>query len=140
MYVGLVLFVVALTVRAVSRTRPLPRRKTGEPDAEARLITLGTYRAYTWLAVITVGLGLLELWMAKTAVPTWLAVLTAVSRGAVMLLALSLYWRLGYDNRRWLFVAGHLSGLFIAAEFLFALRQDIAHFMDATAPEGHDAG
>lgn len=117
--------------------RTYPRRKPGESASEVRVILLGTYRIYTWLAVIAAvptayrlatGESLLDLsgWYQ------WVELGLLLLRGAV---AWALYWRLGYGGRRWLFVLGQVSGLFCLAEAFWPLRMDVQAYLQRDAEE-----
>ena len=116
--------------------RTFPRVQPGERTEEARVILLGTYRIYTYLAVLAAvptayrlatGESLMELvfWFRWADLVLW-ALRTLV--------AWSLYWRLGYDGRRWLFVLGQVSGLFCLAEAIWPLRLDIQAYLKREEP------
>jgi hypothetical protein len=117
--------VVAFTTRSSYGRELTPRRKPGEQEAEAKLILLGTYRVYTWsvwISVVTAVIGLVSQWHA----PGWVR-WPAVGANVLELgLAHALYWRLGYDWRRWLLIAGHFSGVVALAECYYAITLDIA--------------
>lgn len=116
--------------------RAYPRRKPGEGEDEARVIMLGTYRIYTYLAVLSAvptayrlvtGDSVMELvfWFRWADLALW------ALRSA---LAWALYWRLGYDGRRWLFAMGQVSGLFCLAEAFWPLRLDIQAYLQKKEP------
>lgn len=121
----LVLFLAAYGVRMTYKQRPAPRQKAGESAAETRVIVLGTFRVYTWLVWLSVALGIFGL-LAPGFDGFDIAAL--ISGAILMLVAHALYWRLGYDSRRWLFVIAHLSGAFAIAELSYALQHDIRSF------------
>lgn len=116
--------------------RSYPRTKAGETPDEVRVILLGTYRVYTWLAVLA---ALPTAWRLATGENLleplgafrWVDLAFLAIR---MALAWSLYWRLGYGGRRWLFVIGQISGLFCLAEAFWPLRLDIQAYLQRKAP------
>ena len=127
----LLVLAAAFGARLSYRVRPVPRRKAGESEAEARTILLGTYRIYTWLVwvvAVTTLVGYATGQMAYLQ-PGWYQGLLAVTGVLLLWVSAALYWRLGYDWRRWLFVLGHLTGAFCIAEYLWALRRDVADLL-----------
>lgn len=131
--VAAVLLVAASFWARFTYRQPLkPRTKPGEGPAEARVMLLGTYRVYTWLIWLVVAASFLSLVSEKVTVtlPLWANAILLLGWGALLCLAHALYWRLGYDWRRWIFVAGHLTGVFCFAEYLWAFRRDIQAFLD----------
>jgi hypothetical protein len=115
---------LAMVTRLSYGKRPAPKRKPGETESEAEVILLGTFRVYSWLVWLTLSafmVGLLTDWM----MPAWYWLLFLVLTVVLLILAHALYWRLGYDHRRWIFVWAHLSGVFVLTEYLYALRADV---------------
>ncbi|HYF92709.1 MAG TPA: hypothetical protein VD969_10750 [Symbiobacteriaceae bacterium] len=126
-------FVVRLMPMA---PRSYPRRKPGERDEEVRVIVLGTYRVYSWLAVIAAAPTAYRLATGVSLMDPggwyqWLDLVLLACRAA---LAWSLYWRLGYGGRRWFFVIGQVSGLFCLAEAFWPLRLDIQSYLQRSEP------
>lgn len=138
MYTSIVLLAVVLTTLIAALwargtlvgRKPSLRSRPGESEKEARLLLLGTYRAYTWALWITVvGAVISRLhWLGE---PAWMHWLSIISGIALLPLAHALYWRLGYDSRRWVMVLGHLSGLFGLTECYAVLQREVL----AVAPE-----
>jgi|GEM_PF-6087136 len=127
----LVLLAAAFGARFRYRKPIQPRLKPGESPAEARLILLGTYRIYSWLVlcvVVTAVVGVVTNDRVD-GLPLWYQIGLSLLGVALLLVANALYWRLGYDRRRWIFVAGHLTGAFCLAEYLWALRTDVESYM-----------
>jgi hypothetical protein len=127
----LLVLILAFGARFLCRTQPQPRRKPRESEAEARVILLGTYRVYTWL-VLLVALSVAVGWLTgeqPDSLPAWYGVILAAVGSALLAVSHALYWRLGYDRRRWLFVLGHLTGAFCLAEYLWALRRDMEKYL-----------
>lgn len=115
-------------------SRSYPRVKPGEAESEARVILLGSYRIYTYLAVLAVvptayRLVTGENLMEPAGWYRWIDMVLLCLRMAV---AWALYWRLGYGARRWLFVLGQISGLFCLAEAFWPLRLDINQYLQKT--------
>lgn len=111
--------------------RAFPRCKPGETEDEARVILLGTYRVYTYLAVLAAIPTAYRLATGENLVGPagWLRWVDIALLGARVLLGWSLYWRLGYGARRWLFVVGQISGLFCLAEAFWPLRLDVQSYL-----------
>lgn len=111
--------------------RSYPRLKPGESEAEARVILLGTYRVYTYLAVVAAIPTAYRLATGENLLAPggWLRWVDVALLGARVVLGWSLYWRLGYGARRWLFVLGQVSGLFCLAEAFWPLRIDIQSYL-----------
>jgi hypothetical protein len=130
----LLLLALSFGARLFYREPPHPRKKPGETDAEARVILLGTYRVYTWL-VLLVAISVIVGWFSgqrADALPLWYQVPLMIAGLSLLLVSHALYWRLGYDRRRWLFVLGHLTGAFCIAEYLWALRRDMEAYLNET--------
>lgn len=123
------IFLTALAIRWSYRHRPELRLKPGETRAEARLVLLGTYRIYTWLVLVTLlaGIGATILGMEG---PWWLSALTVLFALLQVVAAQVIYFRLGYDWRRWVFAVAHLTVMFGLSEYLFAIRHDLSRFVD----------
>lgn len=126
-------FVVRLTPMG---SRTYPRLKPGESEAEAGVILLGTYRVYTYLAVLAVLPTAYRLVTGENLlIPgSWYRWADILLLGLRMVLAWSLYWRLGYGGRRVLFVLGQVSGLFCLAEAFWPLRLDINLYLQRKEP------
>lgn len=135
--IALVLLVAALAVRRGIRERPRPRRIAGENPAEFRVMVLGGYRLYSWLVWLAVvlnvlGVGLRQSYITPAPWYSWLALL---SFGIVLILAARVYWRLGYDSRRWWLVLGHVSLFFGLLELYGPLKSDIESYLDKVRGE-----
>ncbi|MDF2630114.1 MAG: hypothetical protein K0R39_3945 [Symbiobacteriaceae bacterium] len=117
--------------------RTYPRVKPGEAESEAQVIMLGTYRIYTYLAVLAVIPTAYRLATGENLmVPSgWYQWIDMVLLGLRVVLAWSLYWRLGYGGRRWLFILGQISGLFCLAEAFWPLRMDINLYLQRSVKE-----
>jgi hypothetical protein len=129
----LVLLAAAFGARLSYREPPVPRTKPGESPAEAHIMLLGAFRIYTWLVWVvaaTMVVGYATGVMAYS-MPRWYQLLLIATGVALLSASNSLYWRLGYDWRRYLFVLGHLSGAFCVAEYLWALRRDVESYIVA---------
>jgi hypothetical protein len=130
--VVLVLLIASFGARFFTRAPVVGvRMKPGESLAEAHTILLGTFRVYSWLVwfvMATVVVGVITGNRAD-ALPVWYQVLLTIGSAALLVVAHALYWRLGYDRRRWLFVLGHLSGAFCLAEYFWALRRDMEAYL-----------
>lgn len=123
------IFLTALAIRWSYRHRPELRLKSGEARAEARLVLLGTYRVYTWLVLITLGFGVAAAALGTDG-PWWLSALTVLFGILQVMTAHAIYWRLGYDWRRWIFALAHLTIMFGLSEYLFAIRHDLSRFIE----------
>ncbi|HYG59640.1 MAG TPA: hypothetical protein VD902_16370 [Symbiobacteriaceae bacterium] len=130
----LVLMIAALVARGtLADYKPRLRTKSGESPAEARTILLGTYRVYMWVLRFSVVEVLLHRLVGKD-FPAFLVWAGAAGGAIVLILAHAVYWRLGYDGRRWLLVLGHLSGLVGLMECHSSLHDQIR----AIAPEARE--
>ncbi|HYG57553.1 MAG TPA: hypothetical protein VD902_05745 [Symbiobacteriaceae bacterium] len=133
----LVVLMAPFVVRLVPQgPRAFPRLKPGETEAEARMILLGTYRVYTWLAVVAILPTAYRLATGDslTDLIHWYLWAELVLLAFRLVLAASLYWRLGYDGRRRLFILGQVSGLFCLAEAFWPLRMDIQAYLQKEEP------
>lgn len=123
------IFLTALAIRWSYRHRPELRLKPGESRAEARLVLLGTYRVYTWLVLVTLLLGIATTILGLEG-PWWLSALTVLLGLFQVMTAQAIYFRLGYDWRRWIFAVAHLTVMFGLSEYLFAIRHDLSRFVE----------
>ncbi|HWI64750.1 MAG TPA: hypothetical protein VNT75_23220 [Symbiobacteriaceae bacterium] len=141
--VGFTLFLLTLLLApfivrlAPMGPRSFPRRKPGESPEEVRVILLGTYRVYTYLAVIAAAPTAYRLATGESLIDpgSWYRWVDLVLLAIRVVLAWSLYWRLGYGGRRWLFVLGQVSGLFCLAEAFWPLRLDVQAYLQREAQE-----
>lgn len=127
---AIVLLVAAPATRGAFRgQRPILRTKPGESPAEAKVILLGSFRFYSWAMGAAVSAWVLQRIGEFDSV--FLTLLGLGSFLAMLLLSNAMYWRLGYDRRRWLMALCHVSALFALFEYYVGLRRDL-HYV---APE-----
>ncbi|HYF77977.1 MAG TPA: hypothetical protein VD973_12630 [Symbiobacteriaceae bacterium] len=136
-FVMLTVMLLPFIVRIIPMgKRTYPRLKPEEAESEAAVILLGSYRIYTYLAVLAVIPTAYRLLTGENLmVPgAWYRWIDVVLLGLRVVVAWSLYWRLGYGARRWLFVLGQVSGLFCLAEAFWPLRLDINLYLQRKEP------
>jgi hypothetical protein len=119
--VAFVPMLLEMIVRMVVRHEPRLRLKPGEKEAEASLLTLGSYRIYTWLIWVQVLFWILQ--MIGRPAPLWLS---GPLLAAELLLAHAVYWRLGFGWSRFFLVLGHISGVVALTEAYYFLRIELA--------------
>ena len=119
-----VIFLAAVVTRGRTPSPGILRLKPGEAEAEGKLILLGTYRLYSWLALVIVLSGLIVL-PIRGLIGTWLVWADGALAVMEAVLAHALYWRLGYGPKRWLFALAHVSGLFALMECYGPLGREV---------------
>lgn len=131
------LFLAGLYVRQSIRQRPRPRQAPGELDAETHVMILAAFRLHSWVlglntAVWAFGIALRA---DLRPIPGWLVTVGFITFVLLILTARRLYWRLGYDDRRWFLLLAHLSPPFWYYEYHTALRPDIEAYLESAAEE-----